>query len=26
MSLAADARDAVRERPYLLTALRAGVV
>ncbi|ELZ91442.1 hypothetical protein C440_14049 [Haloferax mucosum ATCC BAA-1512] len=26
MSLAADARDAVRERPFLLTALRAGVV
>ncbi|WP_148413328.1 hypothetical protein [Haloferax sp. KTX1] len=26
MSLAADARDAVRERPYLLAALRAGVV
>ncbi|WP_117591554.1 DUF7523 family protein [Haloprofundus halophilus] len=26
MSLAADARDAARERPFLLTALRAGVV
>ncbi|KAB1194650.1 hypothetical protein GJR96_14850 [Haloferax sp. MBLA0076] len=26
MSLAADARDAVRERPFLLAALRAGVV
>ncbi|KTG13332.1 DUF7523 family protein [Haloferax profundi] len=26
MSLAADARDAVRERPFLLDALRAGVV
>lgn len=26
MSLAADARDAVRDRPFLLTALRAGVV
>ena len=26
MSLAADARDAVRERPFLLEALRAGVV
>ncbi|WP_411963043.1 hypothetical protein [Haloferax sp. YSMS24] len=26
MSLAADARDAVRERPFLLASLRAGVV
>ncbi|MFC6826008.1 DUF7523 family protein [Halopelagius fulvigenes] len=26
MSLAAETRDAVRERPYLLSALRAGVV
>lgn len=26
MSLAADAREAARERPFLLTALRAGVV
>jgi hypothetical protein len=26
MSLASDARDAIRERPFLLTALRAGVV